>query len=181
MNEVLFTNERQSREIEQDEQILFWLWSVKFNARTNCKFNINWKQFNCFVFRFRWKKYYFVRESFFDFWFFCCCSCCYCCVWCWCWFWFFDSFFRSRFSINFSISRDSESYDRECSSWTRARKKRITNITIRIELFIWERKSRKVIQEIRSRCSYDDVFLFETRAKNDWSKCEDFKRADQVQ
>ncbi len=119
VNEVLLANERQSREIEQNEQILFWLWNAKFDARTNHKFNINWRQFSCFVFRSRWKKYYFVRESFFDFWFFCCCSCCYCCVWCWCWFWFFDSSFRSRFSISFSISHDSKSYDRECSSWTR--------------------------------------------------------------
>ncbi len=110
---------------------------------------------------------YEILSSIFNF--FCCCSCCYCCVWCWCWFWFFDFFFRSRFSINFSISRDSKSYDRECSSWTCAKKERIASITIRIEFFIWKRKSRRIIQKIRSRCSYDNVFLFKTRAKNDWS------------
>ncbi len=63
------------------------------------------------------------ENLFFDFWFFYCCSCCYCCVWCWCWFWFFDSSFRSRFSIKFSTLHDSKSYDHECSSWTRAKKK----------------------------------------------------------
>jgi hypothetical protein len=30
-----------------------------------------------------------------------------------------------------------------------------------------KKKSRRVIQEIRSRCLYDDVFLLKTRAKND--------------